>query len=136
MLLENKCVDFRFSADAVHIHGDSVEVEIRDRVIITKGARDVAVYTIRSGRRKVVYIWFREPIGTSCVGELVEEISNVLASVKRVELSIGSYINIVLAGYFLVDYAILGRDIFVFLVSGNREIYIDKEDSVVTAYVV
>lgn len=134
--MENTCVEVDFTSDSVRLRGVNYDVEIRERVVIVKGASRWDLYTIRGGRRKVVYLWLEGARGYECENGVYEEVTSTVAHVRRISLSIGDYVNVMLAGKFLFDYAILGKDVLVLMLSGKREVYVDKEKDSVAVYVV
>lgn len=132
----DECVEVVLAGESIHISGYNFGIEIRERTVIVRGAQRSEVHSIRNGRKKVVYIWFNEIRGFKCAGEVYEELTSTIAHLKRISLPVGDFINIVLAGRFMFDYAVLGRDVVALILSGKREVYVDREKNVITVYVV
>ena len=132
----DRCVEIRLSSSSVQISGDSFKVEFRERAVVVEGSRDVSLHSIRGGKRKVVYIWLHSSNGVPCRNEVAKEFESMLVHVKCIELATGNYLNIVLAGSFLVDYAVLSEGVLALVIPGKREVYVDRAGSAVTIYLV
>lgn len=136
VLAGDECVEVALTGESIYIGGYNFSIEIRERTAIVRGALRSEVHSIRGGRKKVVYVWFNGIRGLKCSGEVYEELASTIAHFRRISLPIGDFINIILAGRFLFDYAVLGRDVITFVLPGKREVYVDVEKDAITVYVV
>lgn len=125
-----------FTSECVRLRGRDYDIEVRERMAVVKGVSRWELHTIRNGRKKVLYVWLSSGKGYECGDDAQEELASTVAHVRRISLSIGDYVNVMLAGRFLFDYAILGREVLVFVVPGRREVYVDKEKDAIAIYVV
>jgi len=118
--------------------GENFSFEFRQRVIILRNADNVEVYSIRGGRKKVIYAkYYDRLLSCSEPGELVrDEVSTPLFTARVTKCALDTYLTIVFSGAYLVDYAVISRDLVGLLIPGKREVYVEVSGSVTTIYIV
>jgi len=131
-----KCVEVVTESDALRLVGNGF-IEFRQRIITAASVKNHSVHTIRSGKKKVLYLYF-EGFGVECVEgvRVLDDVSTHLAHLKHTLTKIGGFITIITSGQFLVDYAVLSDDVAAVVIPGKREVYIDKHHGEVTIYIV
>lgn len=114
-------------------------IELRPRTIVVKNniksfeERDVG----KTRKKKVIYIDFRESLKLFMgQGEQVKEILVDGYEIRRQDLGFDEYLTIITPGTHLYDYIILSSSTLAIVLSGKRQVYFDKEDTVLTIYIV
>lgn len=124
----DKCLEVKLTSDAVIINSGTV-LEIRQRIVSVQNAINYSVHSIRSGRKKVIYIR-HGGLGSKCKApyKALDELQSPIAYIKHIKSNLGDFVTIITPGQFLLDYVILSSDIIVVMVSGKREIYFEQSN--------
>lgn len=136
--LNDRCLSAEYSGELIRLMGENFSFEFRQRVIILRNADNVEVYSIRGGRKKVIYAkYYDRLLSCSEPGELVrDEVSTPLFTARVTKCALDTYLTIVFSGAYLVDYAVISRDLVGLLIPGKREVYVEVSGSVTTIYIV
>jgi len=134
----DECLSVEYSGELIRLIGENFSFEFRQRVIILRNAGNVGVYSIRGGRKKVIYAkYYGRLLSCSEPGEQVrDEVSTPLFTARVTRCALGTYLTISFSGVFLVDYAVISRDLVGLLMPGKREIYVEVSGGVITMYLV
>lgn len=136
--LNDRCLSAEYSGELIRLMGENFSFEFRQRVIILRNADNVEVYSIRGGHKKVIYAkYYDRLLSCSEPGELVrDEVSTPLFTARVTKCALDTYLTIVFSGAYLVDYAVISRDLVGLLIPGKREVYVEVSGSVTTIYIV
>lgn len=133
---DEKCFEVELVSDTIRIRS-GLELEVRERIIMIRGALDSKVYSIRNGRKKAVYI---RHVGITARCEdsqkMVEEISGPFAYVRYTKSRLGGYLTIITPGRFFTDYIVIDESTVAIVLPGHREVYVEKIDNTLTLYIV
>jgi hypothetical protein len=136
--VDDGCLDIEYTGEFIRVIGSNFSFEFKQRSATLKNVSSVEVYTIRGGRKKVIYAKYRG-VPVSCMGRdeiSAEEVSTELFTARIVKSGLGVYMTLIFSGYFYLDYAVMSRDLLGIIVSGKREVYAEKTGSDVTIYLV
>lgn len=132
----DKCIAVDLSSDAVALRG-GLELEIRQRIVTVRRGLKSEVYSVRGGRKKVVYV-HHPGVGAECYDakNVEEEFLSSLAHIKYTKCRLGGYLTIIMSGQFLVDYIVIDDNLVAIVLPGRREIYVERAGDTVALYVV
>jgi hypothetical protein len=134
--LGDKCIRVVVGGDYLRIEGGLL-MEIRQRIVSASNVQGYRVYSIRGGKKKVVYIYYEE-VGVDCSEKVktLEELNTHLCSIRVTNTRVGSFATIITSGMFLLDYIVLGPTEAAIILSGKREVYVDFNRGELALYIV
>jgi len=134
--LDDSCIEVYFTSDAIYISG-KLKLEIRQRMVIVTGDLSGSeVYSIREGRKKVVYL-HHSGVGLKCPkAQILSDVSSPLAHVKSTKTRLGSFVTILTPGQFFIDYLIVSDDALVVVIPGRREVIVERGRDATVLYII
>ncbi len=136
MKLENRCIEISVGGDVIQIES-GLTLELRQRIITATGVTGYSIHEIRSGKKKVVYLYYQSN-NTACPEQVKtqDEVSTHLASFRSIKTRVGGFLTIITSGQFIVDYVVIGEREVAIVIPGKRQVYIEENKNVVTIYIV
>lgn len=132
----DRCVEYSWTSDYFVVK-NGFQLEVRQRIISAKGVGDPQDHYFRGGRKRVIYLPYKRRLTIDCADvKSFSEISSSTAHARYIRTSIGDYIVIITAGSIMIDYIVISEDKIAIVIPGKKEVYIDREDDIVTLYIV
>ncbi|MEM3925965.1 MAG: hypothetical protein QXU13_00015 [Desulfurococcaceae archaeon] len=132
------CLGISFTTESIVINGIKLNIEVRPRMVIIHGVKDVNISQIYQHRKKVIYIHHEgEPYKNYyCGNNVYTEYSAPVFSLKYTELNVGKYITMILSPTFLIDYLVISDNIVVLIIPGKRKVFVDTSKNTTSLYIV
>lgn len=137
--LRNGYITLTIKSDVLILESRNILIELRPRTVVVRDniksfeERDVG----KSKKKKIVYIDFSETLKLFVgQGEQVRETLVDGYEIRRQDLGFDEYLTIITPGTHLYDYIILSSSTLAIVLSGKRQVYFDKEDNMLTIYIV